>query len=129
MAEQTERKVITPAPNAKLPFSTCISYGDLVFVSGLVGRNPENGEIARGNIAGQTRQVMQNIQTQLEKAGTSFAKTLKLTIFILDMGMFAEMNQVYREFFPVEPPARSCVEVTALPDPEALIEIEVIAGK
>ena len=129
MTEKKERTVISPAPAENLPFSTCISYNNLIFISGLVGRNPATGEIAKGDIAAQTRQVMQNIQMQLEKAGTSFAKTLKLTIFILDMSKFAEMNAVYQTYFTAEPPARSCVQVSALPDAEALIEIEVIAGR
>jgi 2-iminobutanoate/2-iminopropanoate deaminase len=129
MTQSPERKVVSPAPAANLPFSTCISYGELVFVSGLVGRNPQTGEIAQGDIAEQTRQTLRNIQVHLEKAGTSFAKALKLTIFILDMSKFAEMNQAYREFFNNEPPARSCVQVVALPDKEALVEIEIIAGR
>lgn len=129
MTQTPERKVVSPAPAANLPFSTCISYGELVFVSGLVGRNPQTGEIAQGDIAEQTRQTLRNIQVHLEKAGTSFNKALKLTIFILDMSKFGEMNQAYREYFTDEPPARSCVQVVALPDKEALVEIEIIAGR
>jgi 2-iminobutanoate/2-iminopropanoate deaminase len=129
MTENRERKVVSAAPSANFPFSTCISYGDLIFVSGLIGRNPATGEIAKGDISEQTRQTLRNVQSHLEKAGTSLNKALKLTIFILDMSQFAEMNQAYREFFTNEPPARSCVQVSALPDAEALVEIEVIAGR
>jgi 2-iminobutanoate/2-iminopropanoate deaminase len=63
----------------------------------------------------------------LEKAGTSLAQALKATIFVTDMGGYAGMNQVYGSFFKASPPARSCVEVSRLPDPEALVEIEMIA--
>jgi 2-iminobutanoate/2-iminopropanoate deaminase len=129
MTNNPDRLVVSPAPAANLPFSTCISYGDMVFVSGLVGRNPQTGEIAKGDIAEQTRQTLRNIQVHLEKAGTSFDKALKLTIFILDMNKFGEMNEAYRQFFSDEPPARSCVQVVALPDKEALVEIEIIAGR
>jgi len=122
-----ERKVISKAPSPALPFSKVIGYGDLVFVSGLVGRDTE-GEIPH-NIQGQTKQAMENIRRELELAGTSLDKVLKATVFIVDMEMFGEMNAVYHSFFPADPPARSCVEAGALPDPEALLEIEVIAGR
>lgn len=122
------RKVISRAPSPSLPFSKVIVYGDLVFVSGLVGRDAESGDI-RPDIQGQTRQAMENIRRELELAGSSLDNVLKATVFIVDMELFAEMNAVYRTFFSADPPARSCVEVGALPDPEALIEIEVIAGR
>jgi len=122
-----ERKVISQAPSPSLPFSKVIAYGDLVFLSGLVGRDPE-GEIAP-DIQGQTKQAMENIRRELELAGTSLDKVLKATVFIVDMSLFQDMNEVYRSFFSAGPPARSCVEVGAVPDPEALLEIEVIAGR
>ena len=121
------KKVLSPFPG--LPFSKAIVYGDLVFVSGLVGRHPETGEIARDDIAGQTKQALENVLQQLELAGIDMAHVLKATIFITDMNLFAAMNEVYRNFFPADPPARSCVQVVALPDKEALVEIEVVAGR
>ena len=123
-----EKEVISPAPSLSYPFSRAVAFGDLVFVSGHVGRHPKTGQIAP-DIKGQTTQVMENIQHELELAGTSMDKALKATIFILDMNQFKTMNDAYRRFFAADPPARSCVEVSALPDREALVEIEVIAGR
>ncbi len=111
-----------------MPFSKVIGYGDLIFISGLIGINPETGEIASG-IQGQTKQAMENIRRELESAGTAFENVLKVTVFIVDMKMFQEMNEIYRSFFTADPPARSCVEVGALPNARALVEIEVIAGR
>lgn len=124
---ETQREIVTRSAN--LPFSTALAYGDLVFISGMVGRNLETGEIARGDISAQTRQTLMNIEQQLQKAGSSLSMALKVTIFIMDMGLFKEMNSVYRSFFNEDFPARSCVGVASLPDPEALVEIEVIAGR
>jgi 2-iminobutanoate/2-iminopropanoate deaminase len=115
--------------SATLPFSAALGYGDLVFISGAIGRDPDSGEIAMNDIPAQTRQTLINIQNKLELAGTSLANALKVTIFLMDMGQFANMNEVYRTFFPGDAPARSCIGVASLPDKDALIEIEVIAGR
>ncbi len=122
------RKVVSRVLSPSLPFSKVIAYGDLVFVSGLIGRDHETGEISP-DIKDQTRLAMENIGRELALAGTSLDNVLKATVFITDMKLFPEMNGVYRSFFATDPPARSCVEVKALPDPEALVEIEVIAGR
>jgi len=106
-----------------------VAYGDLIFVPGSIGRDPQTGKIAVGNIVEQTRQTLKNIQAELEKAGVGLDNVVKVTIFITDMGLFAQMNEAYRLFFPQDPPARSCVEVSALPDKDALVEIEVISGR
>lgn len=127
MNEQKRREIISKAD--QLPFSKVLAYGDLVFVSGMVGRNPKTGEIAVGDITAQTRQVLENIRDQLALAGTSLDKALKVTLFLTDMSLFNEMNLAYRAFFGSEFPARSCVAVTALPDPQALVEIEVMATR
>jgi 2-iminobutanoate/2-iminopropanoate deaminase len=71
---------------------------------------------------------MENLRQELEKAGTDFEHALKVTIFITDIRLFARMNEAYRTFFPSAFPARTCVEVSSLPDPEALVEIDLIAG-
>jgi 2-iminobutanoate/2-iminopropanoate deaminase len=92
-----------------------------------VGRDPATGAIAKGDITGQTLQTMRNIGGALEKAGSGFDRAVKATIFITDMERFGEMNKAYRSYFDDDPPARSCVEVSRLPDPEALVEIELIA--
>lgn len=122
-----EREIIVRAD--KLPFSKVIAYGDFVFVSGIVGRDPETGKIASGDVAEQTRQVMKNIQQLLAAAETSLDRALKVTIFITDMSLFGAMNEAYRSFFTADLPARSCVQVVSVPDKEALVEIELIAGR
>ncbi len=85
--------------------------------------------MAINDVPAQTRQTLLTIQKQLELAGTSLARVLKVTVFLIDMRQFEAMNAVYREFFSGDLPARSCIGVTALPDKEALIEIEVVAGR
>lgn len=125
----TEKRQIIALPNNKdLPFSTVVGFDKLVFVSGLIGRHPETGKIAT-EIAEQTRQTLANLEAQLDIDGLSLENVLKATVFITDMGLVQEMNQAYRTFFQAGLPARSCVQVTALPDSEALVEIEVIAHR
>lgn len=124
-----KREIIAVPNNADLPFSTVVGFDNLIFVSGMVGRHPETGQIAATDIVEQTRQTLANIEAQLAKAGLSLENVLKATVFITDMGLAQEMNQAYITFFEAGRPARSCVQVTALPDPEALVEIEVIAHR
>ena len=121
--------IIAVPPNENLPFSSVVGFENLVFVSGLVGRHPETGKIAVGDIVEQTRQTIANVEQQLSKAELSLQNVMKATVFITDMGMVQKMNQVYVSFFESGLPARSCVQVVALPDPEALVEIEVIAHR
>ncbi len=123
------KEIVSKPPKPELPYSPAVSCGPFVFVSGSVGRDPASGRIAKGDAGGQTRQAMCNIAAHLEKAGSSFDQAVKATIFITDMGLYADMNQAYASFFESDPPARSCVEVSRLPDPEALVEIELIALK
>ena len=126
----TEKREIIAVPNNKdMPFSTIVGFDNLIFVSGMVGRDPETGQIATDDIVEQTRQTLANIETQLARAGLSLKNVLKATVFITDMGLVKKMNQAYMTFFETGRPARSCVQVTALPDPEALVEIEVIAHR
>ena len=121
--------IIAVPPNENLPFSSVVGFENLVFVSGLVGRHPDTGKIAVGDIVEQTRQTIANVEQQLSKAELSLQNVMKATVFITDMGMVQKMNQVYVSFFESGLPARSCVQVVALPDPEALVEIEVIAHR
>lgn len=125
----TKRDIIATPKNPELPFSTVVGFESLVFVSGIVGRNPETGGIAADDMAAQTRQALTNIAQQLGKAGITLKNALKATVFVTDIKRFKEMNQAYLEFFREGLPARSCVGVMALPDPEALVEIEVIAHR
>jgi 2-iminobutanoate/2-iminopropanoate deaminase len=124
-----KKEIVSKPAKPGMPYSPAVSCGPLVFISGSVGRDPASGRIALGNMGSQTRQAMENIAAHLERAGSSFDRAVKATVFITDMGLFAEMNEVYTTFFSEDPPARSCVEVSKLPDPEALVEIELIALK
>jgi 2-iminobutanoate/2-iminopropanoate deaminase len=123
------KEIVSKSAKPGMPYSPAVGCGPLVFISGSVGRDPASGQIAKGDVQGQTRQAMRNIAAHLEKAGSSFDQAVKATIFITNMDMFADMNKAYSSFFSGDPPARSCVEVSRLPDPEALVEIELIALK
>lgn len=114
------------APAAVGPYSQAVRLGDFVFTAGQIPLNPATGQMVEGGIEAQTRQVLTNVRAVLEAAGTSLAKVVKTTVFLADMGEFKAMNGVYAEFFPAEPPARSTVQVGALPL-GARIEIEAVA--
>jgi len=122
------REVIsTPkAPAAIGPYSQAIRVDNLVFTAGQVAIDPEQGKLIEGDIAAQTRQVLTNLSAVLEAAGSSLSQVLKTTVFLKDIHDFAAMNAVYAEFFPEKPPARSAVQVAALPL-GALVEIEAVA--
>jgi len=122
-----QRTVIsTPqAPAAIGPYSQAIRTGDLLFASGQLGLDPATGNLVDG-IEAQTRQALTNLQAVLAAAGGSVANVVKTTIFLADMADFATVNAIYGEVFRHEPPARSTVQVAALPK-GGLVEIEVIA--
>lgn len=121
------RKVIHTqhAPAAVGPYSQAVRAGNLVFLSGQLGLDPESGILAEG-IEAQTRQVLANMRAVLEASGSNFDQIVKTTIFLSDMGNFATVNAIYAEAFSGMPPARSTVEVAALPL-GGLVEIEAIA--
>lgn len=112
------------APAAIGPYSQAIIMKDILYTSGQIPVNPENGEIPEG-IGAQTEQVMKNISALLEEVGTSFEQVAKTTCFIADMGDFAVFNEIYEKYFTGKP-ARSCVAVKTLPK-NVLCEVEVIA--
>ena len=114
------------APKALGPYSVAIRAGEFVFTAGQLGLDPATNELAPGGIHAQTRQALTNIKHVLEAAGTSLEGVVKTTVFLQDMGEFAQMNQVYAEFFTSHYPARSTVQVAALPKNGA-VEIEVVA--
>ena len=118
----------TKAPAAVGPYSQAIDCGDFVFCSGQIPLVPETGLMAEGNIEAQTRQMFANIKAVLNAAGLDFQNVVKTTVFMTDLSQFAVFNGIYGEYFPENPPARSCVEVSALPK-GALVECEVIAKK
>ena len=114
------------APKAIGPYSQAILAEDLVFTAGQVGLDPATMELVEGGIEAQTRQVLNNLKYVLESADSGLRFVIKTTVFLQDMGDFAKMNAVYAEFFAENPPARSTVQVAALPK-GALVEIECVA--
>lgn len=115
------------APAAIGPYSQAIAAsGTLVFVSGQIPLDPQSGELAGGDIATQTRQVLKNLEAVLAAAGASISDVVKTTVFLQDMNDFAQMNEIYGETFSENPPARAAVEVARLPK-DVKVEIEAIA--
>ena len=113
------------APAAIGPYSQAMVVGGLVFTSGQIAINPENGNIEATDVVGQTEQVMKNLTAVLAAAGTDMSRAVKTTCFLADIADFAAFNEVYAKYF-TEKPARSCVAAKALPK-GALVEVEVIA--
>lgn len=114
------------APAAVGPYSQAIRVGDFIYTAGQIALIPETGKLVEGGIEAQTWQVMQNLASVLEAAGSSLAHVVKTTIFVTNLADFATINQVYGSFFTSDPPARSTVQVAALPL-GANVEIEVVA--
>ncbi len=114
------------APAAIGPYSQAIRVGNLVYTSGQIPIDPATGAFAEGGIKEQTRQSLNNVKAILEEEGLTMDNVVKTTVFMADMGDFAEMNGVYAEFFTEPYPARSAVAVKTLPK-GALVEIEVVA--
>ncbi len=106
------------------PFSAAVGSGNLLFLSGQVGMR--DGKVGRG-IEEQTRISLENMRDVLEKAGSSLDRVLKVTVFMTDMSLWPAMNEVYRQYFPSDPPARSALGAKGLALPELLVEIECIA--
>ena len=116
------------APAAVGPYSHAIDCGNLVFLSGQVPLVPETGLIAEGGIEAQTRQMMSNIRAVLKSSGLDFENVVKTTVFMTDLQDFNTFNEIYAEYFPKNSPARSCVQVAALPK-GALVECECVCVK
>ncbi len=115
------------APQAIGPYSQGVKANGFLFLSGQLALDPVTGQMVYGGVAMQTRQVLTNIKAVLDKEGLTLAQVVKTTVFLHDMDDFAEMNKVYAEFFPADPPARSTVQVVRLPK-DAMVEIEVVAA-
>lgn len=115
------------APGALGPYSQAIASGDLVFCSGQLGLEPTTGELADG-VEAQADRAMRNLAAVLDAAGCTFADVVKTTIFLADMGDFTTVNGVYGRYVPDPPPARSTVQVAALPK-GGRVEIEAIARR
>ncbi|MFC1222312.1 RidA family protein [Pedobacter sp. BG31] len=116
----------TNAPAPIGPYSQAVQAGNFLFVSGQVAINPESGELNIGNIEEETHQVMRNLKAVLLEAGLTFDHVVKSTIFLSDMGTFAQVNEVYGQYFTADFPARETVQVSVLPK-NVNVEISVIA--
>ena len=116
---------ITGAPKAIGIYSQGIKTENFIFTSGQIPINPQTGYLKTDNIKEEIRQVLDNLNAILEEGGSTLQSTVKLTVFVTDLGYFSEVNEVFNEYFSENPPARSAVQVSALPM-GARIEIEAI---
>lgn len=118
----------TQAPAAVGPYSQGIKFsgGTFLFTAGQVALDPATGQMIEGDIKAQTRRTLENVKAILAAAGSSLANVVKTSVFMTDLSEFAAMNEAYSEFFPQNPPARTTVEVKALPR-GAKVEIETLA--
>ena len=114
------------APKPVGPYSQAVRVGDLIFTSGQIPLDPSNDSIVAGGIEAATERVMRNLDAVLIAGGSNLQKAVKVTIFLTDMAQFAKVNEVYSRFFQPPFPARSTVQVAALPKGVA-VEIEVVA--
>ena len=125
----TRSAISTPlAPAAIGPYSQAIAIGGLLFCSGQLGLDPESGALVDGGVAAQAERSLTNLARVLDAAGLTFADVVKTTIFLADMADFGPVNEVYGRFVTDPPPARSTVQVAALPK-GGLVEIEAIARR
>ncbi len=128
MSHCHEKQVVTTdkAPKALGPYSVAIKAGPFVFTSGQIGIDPETGNVVEGGIEAETHQVLKNLSNVLEAAGSDLSLVVKTTVFLRDMNDFASMNAIYGQYMGGQAPARSAIQVAALPKGVA-IEIEVVA--
>lgn len=125
-----EKKIIrtdnAPAPIG--PYNQAVQYGDILYVSGQIALDPNTNELVQDSIESETHMVMKNLKAVLAEAGMDFSNVIKSTIFLMDMGQFAQVNEVYGSYFVEHPPARETVQVAGLPK-AVNVEISVVAGK
>ncbi|UCH24974.1 MAG: RidA family protein [Trueperaceae bacterium] len=119
------KTVQPPGTSSKAPLSLAVRSGDFLYLSGHVPT--KDGQVVTGGIGPQTHQTFKNLIHTLEHAGASLDDVIKVNVFLTDMSDFSGMNEVYREYLPTDPPARSTVGTSALALPGLLIEIEMIA--
>lgn len=120
--------IASGAPAALGPYSHSNKAGNFVFASGQLGIDPATGALVEGGIRAQARQALQNLAIVLTKSGCSLSDVVKTTVFLKDIKDFAAVNEVYGSFFQKDFPARSAIQVAALPK-DGLVEIEAIAYK
>ena len=119
--------ISTPkAPAAIGPYSQAVLVNGMLFTSGVIPIDPETNTLVEGDVTVQARQAIGNLKNLIEASGSSMDKVVKTTVFIKDMNDFGKINDIYKDFFTSDFPARSCVEVAGLPK-DVLIEIEAIA--
>lgn len=130
MAARMAKKIVSTekAPKAIGPYSQAVDLGDLVFLSGQIPLDPATGQLRVGDIVVQTELVLQNLQAVLAAAGLSAANVVRTTVYLVDLAEFPKMNDVYAKVFSDQPPARSTVQVSALPR-GARVEIDAIARR
>jgi len=117
------------APKAIGPYSQAVDLGDLVFLSGQIPLDPASGQmVGAGDVVAQTERVIQNLQGVLQAAGMTLANVVRTTVFMIDLAEFPRMNEVYAKYFAQDPPARSTVQVAALPR-GSRVEIDAIARR
>lgn len=116
------------APAAVGPYSQAIDCGDTVYCSGQIPLDPQTGAVVEGGLEAQAHQMFRNVKAVLAEAGLSLQNVVKTTVFMTDLGQFGALNAIYAEYFAEPYPARSCVEVSALPK-GVLVECEVIARR
>jgi len=123
-----EKKVLKSVRGAPTlaPYSAAVAHRHLIFISGQVAYDYDEKTMVSGTIEEEARLALENLKTVVEELGSGFDRILKVTVFLTEMEDFHRFNTVYKEFFPVNPPARSCVAVSALPY-GARVEIEAIA--
>lgn len=119
--------ISTPkAPAAIGPYSQAVLVNGMLFTSGVIPIDPETNTLVEGDVTVQARQAIGNLKNLIEASGSSMDKVVRTTVFIKDMNDFGKINDIYKDFFTSDFPARSCVEVARLPK-DVLIEIEAIA--
>lgn len=128
LSQPPVREVIATenAPAAVGPYSQGIRAGDLILTAGQLGLDPDTGELVAGGVEAQARQALDNLQAVLKAAGSSLDQAVKVTVFLQDIDSFKAVNSVYAQYFTKDPPARSALQVAALPL-SGLVMIEVIA--
>jgi 2-iminobutanoate/2-iminopropanoate deaminase len=128
MSRKTRRAIYSSRlPKPIAPYSPAIAANGFIFVSGQLGVDPKTGKLAGSTVEDQLRQALENARLILEEAGLSLKDVVKVTVYLANLSDFDKMNQVYRTYFPEEPPARTTVQATP-PLRDALVEVELIGA-
>ena len=125
-----EKKIIRTdnAPEPIGPYNQAVLFGNILFISGQIPLDPQTGNLVLDSIEAETQLVMKNLAAILKEAGMDFTNVLKTSIFLMDMGQFGKVNEIYGSYFTIDPPARETVQVAGLPK-GVHVEISMIAGK